>query len=738
MIRDSKKFYASLSEVLSLINQSNRFEDGFPLVEHALLRLFGAERVTVYQRCLESTDIFSRFKSGVNMQEIRVPVSTTSISGYVALSRRALRIANVANPEELKRIHPNLRHNSQVGQKNGFISQQMLVVPIVRGQVLLGVIQFINCVGKAEFDGDDLEKAQAFAERVGQKFSKDFGCTDAPFDYLVQNNFIEAYQLQQLEKNAGSSIPLTRLLRNETQLSTEEIGRSLECYYQVQFVSYEPDRYGIHPVCDEIKLSYLRSNNLVLLTDGDNDSVVLLTDNPNDTSRIISMEHLLGTSNVRIAVGLQDDIHQYLGMASLGFDSKSNDPSDVELVTNEVDSMSDDIDEDDYDAVQVVNRLLADARRWQASDIHIEPGEGHNPTRVRMRIDGSCQESVQLPARKTRAVISRIKVMSNMDIADRRLPQDGKFSVRIQGELLELRVATIPTVAGEAMVMRLLQSGEPIPFHRLGLSKNNATRLSSMMKIPHGLLLVVGPTGSGKTTTLHALLSRLNTPDRKIWTAEDPVEITQSGLMQVQVSPKIGLTFASALRSFLRSDPDVILIGEMRDRETAKAGVDASLTGHLVLSTLHTNSAAETISRLLALGLDPDNFSDALIGVVAQRLVRTLCKECKTPYHPDAEEVDLLNRRGGGLFKFSTESTLYRPAGCPSCNKTGYRGRVAIHEVLSSDETLRTMINEEADTTAMVHYLKSQGMHTLMQDGVAKIQEGLIDYVQLQRVTADY
>ncbi|MGB0732398.1 MAG: GspE/PulE family protein [Pontibacterium sp.] len=738
MLVDSKKFYASLSEVLSLVNQSSRFEDGFPLVEHALLRLFGAQRVTVYQRSLASTDIFSRFKSGDNMQEIRVPVSTTSISGYVAFSRKALRIADVSDEESLQKIHPNLRHNSQIGKATGFVSKQMLVVPIVFGEVLLGVIQFINCVDKPEFDEADLEKAQVFAQRLGHKFRSDFGCTEAPFDYLIQNDLIEAFQLQQLEKAAGSSIPLTRLLRNETQLSTEQIGRSLECYYQVPFVAYEPERYSIHPVCDDIKLSYLRSNNLVLLSDGDSQSVILLTDNPNDTARIISMEHLLGTFKVRIAVGLQDDIHQYLGMASLGFDSKSDDGSDVELVNAQSETLADDLEEDDYDAVQVVNRLLADARRWQASDIHIEPGEGHQPTRVRMRIDGSCQESIQLPSRQTRAVISRIKVMANMDIADRRLPQDGKFSVRIQGQLLELRVATIPTVSGESMVMRLLQSGEPIPFHRLGLSTSNARRLDSMMKIPHGLLLVVGPTGSGKTTTLHALLSRLNTPDRKIWTAEDPVEITQSGLMQVQVSPKIGLTFASALRSFLRADPDVILIGEMRDRETAKAAVDASLTGHLVLSTLHTNSAAETISRLLALGLDPDNFSDALIGVVAQRLVRTLCKECKTAYQPDGEEVELLNRRGGGLFSFTSDSTLYRPSGCSACNNTGYKGRVAIHEVLASDETLRTMINEQADTASLVQHLKSQGMHTLMQDGIAKIQEGEIDYVQLQRVTADY
>lgn len=743
-LTDAPQFYARLNEVLSLINQSNSFTDAFPLVEHAILSLFKAERITVYQRNLASTDIFSRCKSGSDLTEIRVPVSTTSISGYVAFSRKPLLIKDVRDAEELKNIHPNLRYNDTITANINFQSRSMLVVPIEHKQVLLGVLQVINCVDGGSFSAQDLEKANAFAQRLAQKFRADFGCTNGPYEYLLNEQLLEPYQLQHYIKQSSSAYPLTRLLRNDAKLTAEQIGRSLESYYQVPFVPYEPDHYQIHPVCENIKLSYLKSNNLALLTNGENeDQVIILLDDPNDTARVLSMAHLLGTRQVQICVGLVDDIHQYLGLAALGFNDSSEQTDEVELVLSATDRLgeiedTEELEGEGSDVVQLVNQLLLDAKRWNASDVHIEPGRDREPTRVRLRIDGDCQESIQLPANHTRAVISRIKIMANMDISERRIPQDGKFSVRMQNQVLEFRVATLPTVNGEAMVLRLLQSGEPIPYSKLGLNDRNSRELQQLLKRPHGLLLVVGPTGSGKTTTLHALLSELNTPDKKIWTAEDPVEITQSGLLQMQIRPKIGLDFAAALRSFLRADPDVILIGEMRDRETAKAAVDAALTGHLVLSTLHTNSAPETITRLLGLDLDPDNFAEALVGVVAQRLVRCLCKECKQPYQPTPEEVDLLVRKSGNpTLPLSTASTLYKPKGCESCGNTGYRGRMAIHELLVASDTIREQINHGADVGQISRLALEEGMTTLLSDGVNKILSGELDYAQLQRVAAD-
>jgi type II secretory ATPase GspE/PulE/Tfp pilus assembly ATPase PilB-like protein len=301
-------------------------------------------------------------------------------------------------------------------------------------------------------------------------------------------------------------------------------------------------------------------------------------------------------------------------------------------------------------------------------------------------------------------------------------------------------VATIPTVNGESVIMRLLAAGDPIPFDKLNLTDRNAHELLRMLEHPHGIVLVVGPTGSGKTTSLHALLAKINTPERKILTAEDPVEITQPGLQQLQVRPNIGLDFARALRSFLRADPDVILIGEMRDYETAHSGIEASLTGHLVFSTLHTNSAPETVTRLLDMGLDPLNFSDALIGVMAQRLVRTLCKECKEAYTPDGKEMEqLINAYGPEYFPELgvNEATLelYRPVGCEVCGGIGYRGRTGIHEVLVASERIKAAILERPAATRLQELAMQEGMRTLLQDGIGKVFRGQTDLQQVRTVT---
>jgi type II secretory ATPase GspE/PulE/Tfp pilus assembly ATPase PilB-like protein len=342
----------------------------------------------------------------------------------------------------------------------------------------------------------------------------------------------------------------------------------------------------------------------------------------------------------------------------------------------------------------------------------------------------------QVPNSHHSAVIARIKIMSNLNIAEKRVPQDGKLAFRMNGQLVEVRVATIPTVAGEGVVMRILASGGAMPIDKMNLAPNNRARLEEMIKKPHGILLVVGPTGSGKTTTLHAILGYLNTPEKKIWTAEDPVEITQPGLQQVQVSPKIGFNFAAALRAFLRADPDIILIGEMRDKETAHAGIEASLTGHLVLSTLHTNSAPETITRLLDLGLDPVNFSDACVGILAQRLIRTLCKSCKEEYQASEDDVAFLKRQYGEEYfdELGTGETitLSRAKGCDACGDTGYKGRTGVHELLGMTNELRAMVYKEAAVSEMKAQAMKDGMRTLTQDAVLKVLKGDTDIAQVQ------
>jgi type II secretory ATPase GspE/PulE/Tfp pilus assembly ATPase PilB-like protein len=332
--------------------------------------------------------------------------------------------------------------------------------------------------------------------------------------------------------------------------------------------------------------------------------------------------------------------------------------------------------------------------------------------------------------------------MSNLDISERRKPQSGKILITSHDQKIEYRVEISPTVGGnEDAVLRILTSAEPLPLEDMGFSESNLKAFRSILKQPYGMILCVGPTGSGKTTTLHSALKSINTPEVKIWTVEDPVEITQKGLRQVQVHAKIGLTFQEALRSFLRSDPDIIMVGEMRDAETTKIALEASLTGHLVLSTLHTNSAPETVARLIEMGMDPFNFSDSLLGVLAQRLARRLCVKCKETYHPDPDEYDELMMiydrqwfQEHNMQPYSPDLTLMRRVGCEACNGGGYKGRIAIHELLANTDSIKQLIRRRAEMDELRKTAIREGMKTLQMDGVEKVFQGLTDRDELLRV----
>jgi type II secretory ATPase GspE/PulE/Tfp pilus assembly ATPase PilB-like protein len=369
-----------------------------------------------------------------------------------------------------------------------------------------------------------------------------------------------------------------------------------------------------------------------------------------------------------------------------------------------------------------VNNIILDAYAGGASDIHVEPFPGRRETEIRIRVDGICREHSRVPAVYRNALVSRIKIMADLDIAEKRRPQDGKIDFKkYGGKPVELRVATIPTQGGlEDVVMRIVSAGKLVPLGKLFFSERNHRKFLQAVDMPYGLIFVCGPTGSGKTTTLHAALEHLNRPERKIWTAEDPVEITQAGLRQVQVRPKISLSFAKALRAFLRADPDVIMVGEMRDEETTRIGIEASLTGHLVLSTLHTNSAPESVIRLLDLGMDPFNFADAVRCVLAQRLVPTLCKKCKEAYTPSRKEREELVREYGPADFDRTfgdperlEGPLFRPKGCERCGGTGYQGRMGIHELLMGSPEIKRMIQTRQSVDAIRRQAAAEGMTSL-------------------------
>ncbi|MEQ8409808.1 MAG: GspE/PulE family protein [Gammaproteobacteria bacterium] len=747
------EFVAKLSKIYQRLKYSKKLKVAMKEVEKDLLELLGVRLFTIYQSVDNGKEIMASIKGGDpdddDSIEIRVPFSTTSLAGYVALSQRALVIRNVKDSKELTDVHPRLQFDSKFSDAKGWAVKSQIVVPI-KDEILLGVIQLINFEGDREFTKIDLKHALMVSQMLAKQFRSSLQSTQGPFDYLVQKGKITSAELDELKNKTslyGGSV--TRTLMDDFKVEADMIGKSLEYYYRVPYMKYDPNHELPTDLLENIGVSYLRSN-LWLPVAGNKEEAVILIDDPSDYQRIMEIQGVVNARNYIFRVGLPEHILQFL---------RGGGPDDYEEGFDDIFSGMDeggieleDSDEDEEDEalaetstiIQLVNRIITESDRLGASDIHIEPGKDNAPGGVRIRVDGICRELLKIPKEHCAALIARIKVISRLNIAEKRLPQDGKCKLKVRGKKLELRVATVPTVQGESAVLRILAAGSAMPLDKLNMHPLNHQKVVDLSAHPHGLFLVVGPTGSGKTTTLHAVLGYINKPERKIWTAEDPVEITQPGLQQVQMLPKIDFTFATAMRAFLRADPDVILIGEMRDHETASIGVEASLTGHLVLSTLHTNSAPETITRLLDLGLDPVNFSDALLGVLAQRLMRTLCPKCKEPYKPEQKELDhLADNYGREMFEQDMQEfdfskhELMRAVGCDECGNTGYKGRTGIHELLVGTHELQSMIYRKAELDDIRAQALKDGMRTMKQDGIHKILTGYTDYQQLLRVVAE-
>ncbi|MCX7982574.1 MAG: GspE/PulE family protein [Syntrophales bacterium] len=483
-------------------------------------------------------------------------------------------------------------------------------------------------------------------------------------------------------------------------------------------VEFDPSYPPPTELLPTLNYHYLKREQWVPLEQRGEEWIVLMV-NPEDLPQRDRIEQILKTKNIKYLPASSEDIDKFIDHF-FGLEEMVSDRSTDRVI------------------VRLVDKIINEACDRQASDIHIEPDISDGDVKVRFRIDGECIPYKTLPFSYRSPIVSRIKIMANLDITERRLPQDGKIKFRRSNEEeIELRVATIPTYGGvEDVVLRILTRGRILSLEELKMTPEDHRRFLEVLKRPYGLILIVGPTGSGKTTTAHAALQLLNKPNVKIWTAEDPVEIAQKGIRQVQVHHKIGFDFSHAMRAFLRADPDIIMVGEMRDYETAKTGIEASLTGHLVLSTLHTNNAPETIVRLLDMGIDPFAFADSLQCVLAQRLVRTLCPACREPYHPTGEEIEQLEHFYGHPLKndFTNIQVLYRPVGCKACNKTGYRGRMAIFELLIASDEIKHLIIGRKSVAEIRRAAMAEGMRTLLQDGIRRVIAGDTDMTEVLSV----
>ena len=751
-------FFKGLQTLTNRIHASKDTDEIMLELAPELCSLFEVERFTIYALEEGGASIVTRVKTGLSgVQSIRLPIGENSIAGFVALSGQLVNIRDVYDDDELRRISPHLELRREVDANTGFHSRQMLVAPIRDPDTgsLLGVVQLINTLNREPFSKMAEEGLMGLAQTLGVAFlrhNRQSGRLRSRFEALVVDGRITAEEFADATREARENGAGTEnVLIEQLGLSQAELGAAAARYFGMPYQPFVANHVKPMDLLRNIKREFVEKS-LWLPYEENPEGVVILCVDPEQVRSSGVAQNVLPKKRLTYRVTTKRDFEQTVEQF---FGATLDDASVSDLL-----SVLDDHEEDslslkdevtaaaDNELVKLVNKIIIDAYRQGASDIHIEPRAGKEKTQIRFRKDGSLVPYIEIPASYRNPLVTRIKIMCDLDISERRKPQDGKISFGKfhPGSRLELRLATIPTYGGlEDAVLRLLTSAKLVPLDKLGLSPANLEGLKSAIARPYGMVLCVGPTGSGKTTTLHSALGMINKPDRKIWTAEDPIEITQAGLRQVQVNPKIDWTFAKALRAFLRADPDVVMVGEIRDEETAQVAIEASLTGHLVLSTLHTNSAAETVTRLLDMGMDPFNFGDSLLAVLAQRLLRRLCPKCVTKREATDAEVDewlddYLHSfadpdvaptrdalRADWVQRLGDDGRLlhHHAPGCPACDGSGLKGRAAIHELLLVSRDLRRLIQTGGRAEQILAQAQREGMRTLRQDGIEKVIAGM-------------
>ena len=767
-------FYRQLQQVTARIHETDNIEQIMLEASPDICKLFNADRLTLYAVSDDKTAIVSKVKTGLNStSDIKLPITPQSLAGYAAHSRKLINLADVYDDAALKQIHPALTFLKAVDRRSGYRTREMLVAPIMEGDILHGVLQVINNKGGRPFGDLEIEgisqlcKTLATAIRQRAKKADDSQKKIATkYDGLLADGVMTLAELQQCLQDAREDgRAVEHVLMANYKIRPAQIGPSLAKFFGVPYEPFNAGRIRSEMLHGPLKREFVVEQGWLPLEESPDGMVIMCVDPEAVRGSRVVPQVFPRITKFAYRVTTQTEFEETLAQV-FGAGAEGGSINDL-LADMDVGAMDDGSNDDslesaaaDNELVKFVNKVIIDAYNQKVSDIHIEPMPGKFKTGIRFRIDGSLQPYIEVPAHFRQAMVTRLKIMCDLDISERRKPQDGKIKFKKYGPLdIELRVATIPSAGGvEDVVMRILAGGEPIPMDKLGLTPHNMERIEATVSKPYGLFYVCGPTGSGKTTTLHSILKFLNKPDTKIWTAEDPVEITQKGLRQVQVNKKAGIDFALIMRAFLRADPDIIMVGESRDKETVSMGVEASLTGHLVFSTLHTNSAPESITRLLDMGMDPFNFADALLGILAQRLAKKLC-DCKENYAPDGSELKRFlaeyaeelrhSKAWKADYEGETQKLLdswvelygqegqlkfYRAKGCIKCNNTGYKGRIGLHELLIADDDIKKLIQERARVAEIFSAAVETGMRTLKMDGMEKIMLGMTDLKMVRSV----
>jgi len=766
------EFFRNLQAVTTKIHDTENLDQLMVEASNDICELLDADRLTLYVLNDEKTAIVSRIKTGLNTaKDLKLPLTAQSIAGYVALTCQTLNIADVYDEAALRQIDPGLHFLKEVDRRSGYRTRQMLVAPILRGKELVGVLQAVNTRGGGPFSALAQEGVtrlcQTLSPAIRQRVQTAHTGARPSSKYagLVADGVITSAELARcMGKARDEGVHIEHVLVSELHVTLAQLGRSLAHFFGVPYVGFDGKRMRSEALHGKLKPEFVGECQWLPLEEGPEGLLIMAVDPEDARNSKLVPQVFPQFSRLTFAVTTAGEFAQTAThLLGAGPDLYGADAMLTDTGTPEEDSPSEQVlvsEAQDNELVKFVNKVIIDAHRQGASDIHFEPQPGREKAHIRFRIDGSLVPYAEVPATYRDSLVARIKIMCDLDISEKRKPQDGKIKFKKFGPLdIELRVATLPSAGGvEDVVMRLLAAGEPIALDQLGLTSHNRQRLEATVGKPYGLFYVCGPTGSGKTTTLHSILKHLNTPDTKIWTAEDPVEITQKGLRQVQVNKKAGIDFALVMRAFLRADPDIIMVGESRDKETVGMGVEASLTGHLVFSTLHTNSAPESITRLLDMGMDPFNFADALLGILAQRLAKRLCV-CKEAYVPSAAELNSFLREyaqdlvqtpawkanpsdaaqellNGWFERYGANGQIvfHRAKGCDLCRGTGYKGRVGLHELLVADDTTRQLIQERARVAQLFTACLDAGMRSLKMDGMEKVLMGLTDLKQVRTV----